>query len=73
MEDSNLLLRLLIGDWVDIREVSEVKPTNTFIWQRRSDVATAWIYELDEKKVEYNNLEVDILDAVMKHSYEHQV
>jgi len=67
MEDNNLLLRLLVGDWIDMRDINEVKATNTFIWQRRSDVATAWIYELDEKKVEFNNLEVDILHAVMKH------
>lgn len=73
MEDSNLLLRLLVGDWVDMLEVAEVKPTNTFIWQRRSDFVTAWIYELDEKKVEFNNLEVDILEAVMKHSHDRQV
>ena len=73
MEDSNLLLRLLVGDWVDMLEVADVKPTNTFIWQRRSDFVTAWIYELDEKKVEFNNLEVDILEAVMKHSHDRQV
>lgn len=65
MEDSNLLLRHLVGDWIDVRDIQNVKPTNTFIWQRRSDVATAWIYELDEKKVEFNNLELDVLEAVL--------
>lgn len=67
MEDSNLLLRLLIDDWIDVRDIDEVQPTNTFIWQRRSDFATAWIYTLDEKKVEFNNLEVDILHTVIEH------
>ena len=68
IQDSNLLLRLLIGDWIDIRDVQYVKPTNTFQWQRRTDVATAWVFELKPEQVEFNNLEVDILEAVMKHS-----
>jgi len=68
MQDSNLLLKLLIGDWIDMRDVHQVKATNTFIWQRRSDVATAWVYELTPEQAEFNNLEVDVLEAVMKHS-----
>lgn len=64
MEDSNLLLRLLVGEWIDAREIMDVKPTNTFIWQRRSDFNTAWIYELKPEQYEYNNLEVDILETV---------
>lgn len=67
MEDSNLLLRLLIDDWIDARDIDEVKPTNTFIWQRRSDIATAWIYELKPEEYEFNNLELDILESVIKH------
>jgi hypothetical protein len=65
MEDSNLLLRLLIGDLIDMRELVDIKPTNTFIWQRRSDIATAWIYELKPEEVEYNNIEVDIIKTLL--------
>jgi len=73
MEDSNILLRMLTGESVSVVEMQQVKPTNTFIWQRRHDVATAWIYELDEKKAQFNNIEVDILEAVMKHSNKSKV
>ena len=67
MENSNLLLRLLIGEWVDMLEVNEVQPTNTFIWQRRSDVTTAWVYPLKPEEYEWNNLEVDILKTLMNY------
>ena len=68
MEDSNLLLRLLLdGEPVTQEEIDQFVPTNTFMWQRRNDLATAWIYTLDDKKVEFNNLEVDILHAVIEH------
>ena len=67
MEDSNLLLRLLLdGKPVTEEEIKAFTPTNTFMWQRRNDLVTAWIYTLDEKKVEFNNLEVDILYSVIK-------
>lgn len=66
MEDSNLLLRALLGGRkVEQDEIDSFKPTNTFMWQRRRDVATAWIYELDPEQYEYNNLEVDILNKVL--------
>jgi len=67
MEDSNLLLRTMLdGRPVDISELERFKPTNTFMWQRRHDVATAWIYELKPDQYEFNNLEVDILSTLMK-------
>ena len=65
MEDSNLLLRLLVGDWIDMRDVDEFKSTNTFIWQRRSDVSTAWVYELKPEEIEFNDLERDVLLKVL--------
>ena len=68
MEDSNILLRMLTGESVSVVEMQQVEPTNTFIWQRRSDFATAWVYKLKPEQYQYNNLEVDILEAVMKHS-----
>lgn len=64
MEDSNLLLRVLVDDWIDARDISEVKSTNTFIWQRRSDINTAWIYELTPEESQYNNIEKDILNTL---------
>lgn len=67
MEDSNLLLRLLTGGWIDAREITEIKPTNTFRWQRRMDFNVAWIYELKPEQYEYNNLEVDIIEKVANH------
>lgn len=66
MEDSNLLLRLLIGEEVSAEEIENFKSTNTFIWQRRHDVATAWIYELKPEQYEYNDLERDILNTLIK-------
>ena len=69
MEDNNLLLRILLrGREVDINEFESIEPTNTFIWQRRLDIAIAWIYKLKPEQVEYNNLEVDIISTLMKHS-----
>lgn len=68
MEDSNLLLRLLVGEEVSQTEIEEFKPTSTFMWQRRNDVATAWIYELKPEEYEFNNLEVDILHSLINHS-----
>ena len=67
MQDSNLLLRILLDgkkpeDW----EINEVEPTNTFIWQRRLDVAIAWIYKLKPNQYEFNNIEVDILRRLLK-------
>ena len=56
MEDNNLLLRILLrGRKIDINEFEAIEPTNTFIWQRRLDVAIAWIYKLKPEQVEYNN------------------
>lgn len=66
MEDSNLLLRLLLGGKTPTNEeIEAVEPTNTFIWQRRLDVAIAWIYKLKPEQVEYNNLEVDIIKTIL--------
>jgi hypothetical protein len=74
MEDNNLLLRTMLkGREVSMNEVDMFKPTNTFIWQRRSDVTTAWIYELKEEEYEFNNLELDILLKVIKHSHKKAV
>ena len=65
MEDSNLLLRLLLGGKdLTISEVKHFKPTNTFMWQRRNDARTAWIYELKPEEYEFNNLEKDILGRI---------
>ena len=65
MQDSNLLLRLLLGGKnLTISEVKHFKPTNTFMWQRRTDVRTAWIYELKPEEYEFNNLEKDILGRI---------
>ena len=66
-EEENLLLRTMLGGKeVNINEFESFKPTNTFMWQRRNDVATAWIYELKPSEYEFNNLELDILSSVMK-------
>lgn len=65
MQDSNLLLRMLLGGKkVTEGEIQAVKPTNTFIWQRRTDVSTAWVYELKPEQYEFNNLEIDILKTL---------
>lgn len=65
MQNSNLLLRLLLGGKdLTISEVKHFKPTNTFMWQRRTDVRTAWIYELKPEEYEFNNLEKDILGRI---------
>ena len=67
MQDSNLLLRMLLdGRKVDQEEIDAFKPTNTFMWQRRNDVSVAWIYELKPEQYEYNNLEIDILNKILK-------
>lgn len=68
MEDSNLLLRVLIGDYVSTEELYDFKPTNTFMWQRRWDFVTAWVYELKPEQYEYNNLEVDIVRTVINYN-----
>lgn len=73
MQDSNLLLRQLIGDEVSVIEMQNFKPTNTFMWQRRDDVIVAWIYELKPEECYNNNLEVDILQSVLKHSHTHNI
>jgi len=70
MEDNNLLLRTMLkGREVSMNELDYFEPTNTFMWQRRRDVATAWIYKLKPEQYEFNNLEVDILLSVLKHSH----
>lgn len=67
MQDSNLLLRILLdGDKVSDREIEDFKSTNTFMWQRRTDVVTAWIYELQEHAVESNDIEKDILKRLRR-------
>jgi len=67
MQDSNLLLRILLdGSPVSKKEIEEFKSTNTFIWQRRTDVTTAWIYELEPHKVEWNDIERDILYRLLE-------
>lgn len=70
MEDGNLLLRTMLkGREVSMNEVDMFRPTNTFMWQRRKDLATAWIYELKPEQYEFNNLEIDVLLSVVKHSH----
>ena len=70
MEDNNLLLRTMLkGRSVSMDELDDFEPTNTFMWQRRRDIATAWIYKLKPEQYEFNNLEVDILLSVLKHSH----
>ena len=67
MQDSNLLLRLLLnGKRPEEWEIDNVEPTNTFIWQRRLDIDIAWIFKLKPEQYEFNNIEVDILRRVMK-------
>lgn len=67
MQDSNLLLRILLdGEPVSNEDINNFKSTNTFIWQRRSDISTSWIYELQEHKVEFNDLERDILKRLLE-------
>ena len=67
MEDSNLLLKILVnGETVSNKEIEDFKSTNTFMWQRRNDIITAWIYELQDHKVEWNDLEKDILNKLIK-------
>ena len=65
-QDHNLLFRILMrGKPVTEEEISSFKSTNTFIWQRRDDVVTAWIYELKPEYVEFNDLERDILRTLL--------
>jgi hypothetical protein len=67
MQDENLLLRILLkGKKVTDEEVDNIVPTNTFIWQRRSDIVTAWIYPLKETEYQYNNIESDIIKRLLK-------
>lgn len=67
MEDSNLLLRILLnGKPVTQEEIEAIEPTNTFIWQRRLDVAIAWIYKLKPEEYQANNLEVDIIKSLLE-------
>ena len=37
---------------------------NTWIWQRRLDFPTTWIYILSPSEKEYNDMEVDILKTL---------
>lgn len=69
MQDSNLLLRILLdGKLITNEEIKSFKPTNTFMWQRRTDFSISWVYELKPKEYEYNNYEVDILYALINRS-----
>lgn len=71
MEDSNLLLRAMLdGRKVEQEEIDNFKSTNTFMWQRRYDVATAWIIELKPEQIEYNDLERDLLLEVLSKTTE---
>ena len=66
MQDSNLLLRILLdGKPVTEDEIRAFKPTNTFMWQRRTDFPLSWVYELKPEEYEYNNYEVDILHTLL--------
>lgn len=72
MQDRNLLLRILLdGRKPTVEEIEAVEPTNTFIWQRRLDVAIAWIYKLKPERFEFNNLEVDIIRKLIKPDQNH--
>jgi hypothetical protein len=67
MQDSNLLLRILLdGEPVREEEIKAFTPTNTFMWQRRTDFSTSWVYELKPEQYEFNNYEVDILYTLLK-------
>ena len=67
MQDSNLLLRILLdGQPVREEEIKAFTPTNTFMWQRRTDFSTSWVYELKPEQYEFNNYEVDILYTLLK-------
>lgn len=69
MEDGNLLLRTMLkGRPVSMNEIDNFEPTNTFMWQRRKDLATAWIFKLKPEQFEFNNLEIDVLLSVVKRS-----
>lgn len=68
MQNDNLLLRILLDDKknpVTESDIESIVPTNTFIWQRRNDIVTAWIYPLKPEEYQYNNLEVDIIKTLL--------
>lgn len=66
MQDSNLLLRILLdGKPVTETEIKAFKPTNTFMWQRRTDFSLSWVYELKPSEYEFNNYETDILTTLL--------
>jgi len=66
-QDHNLLFRILMrGKQVTQQEIESFEPTNTFMWQRRDDVAIAWIFKLKPEQYEYNDIERDILKTLIQ-------
>jgi hypothetical protein len=67
MQDSNLLLRILLdGKTVTTEEIQAFKPTKTFMWQRRTDFSLSWVYELKPDQYAFNDYERDILYTLLK-------
>lgn len=65
MQDSNLLLRMLLdGKEVTNEEINQHQPTNTFMWQRRTDFPMNWVYNPDASMFIANNIETDILFTI---------
>ena len=68
-EKPNLLIRILAGGNVTEEEILNHQSTNTWIWQRRLDFPTTWIYILSPSEKEYNDMEVDILKTLTPNNH----
>lgn len=63
VEKSNYVLQLLLGNWVDANALVSYEP-KSFRWNRRLDEPSD-VYIPEERHVEYNNIDMDLLRAAM--------
>ena len=67
VEDSNYVLRILLHDWPSLFDMLAYEATS-FRWNRRLDEPSN-VYEPVDRKLEYNNIDIDLLYAVIKWGY----
>jgi hypothetical protein len=63
VEESNYVLQLLLGNWVDANALVSYEP-KSFRWNRRLDEPSN-VAPPGERHVEYNDIDMDLLRAAM--------
>lgn len=67
VEDSNLVLQMILGRWPSIFSILEYE-AKSFRWNRRLDEPSD-VYEPENRALEYNNIDIDLIYAALKWGY----